>query len=101
MKIKMSPTDAGKLFQRSCALEDEVARLKLQVGSLETKLWEAEDPLEEDTLARPLREWIQEVRGRTITGAASVLRVNRSTLYRLMDTAYVIDGRLYTIKRKA
>ena len=100
MKIKMSPTNAGKLFQRACALEDEVALLKLKVGSLEARLWDSEDHLEEDALAKPLREWIQEVCGRTITGAASVLRVNRSTLHRVMDTAYVIDGRLYTIKRK-
>ena len=36
-----------------------------------------------------------------ITHAAAALGVNRSTLHRVMDTAYVINGKLYTIKRKS
>ena len=51
-------------------------------------------------LATPLREWIDNYEG-NITHAAKALGVDRSTLHRVMDTAYVIDGRLYTIKRKA
>jgi transcriptional regulator of acetoin/glycerol metabolism len=35
------------------------------------------------------------------TNAAKALHADRSTLYRVIDTAYVIDGSLYTIKRKA
>ena len=100
IKMKMSQTDAGKLFQRACALDDEVALLKLKVGSLEAMLWDAEDRAEEEPVT-PLREWMINIHSGTITGAATVLGVNRSTLHRVMDTAYVIDGTLYTIKRKA
>ena len=51
--------------------------------------------------AEPIREWIDNRHGNNITHAAAALGVNRSTLHRVMDTAYVIDGTLYTIKRKA
>ena len=51
--------------------------------------------------AEPIREWIDNYHDGNITHAASALGVNRSTLHRVMDTAYVIDGTLYTIKRKA
>jgi len=51
--------------------------------------------------AAPLRYWVNVMHEGNITHAAKALYVNRSTLHRVMDTAYVIDGRLYTIKRKA
>jgi len=51
--------------------------------------------------AEPIREWIDNYHDGNITHAAAALGVNRSTLHRVMDTAYVIDGTLYTIKRKA
>ena len=51
--------------------------------------------------ATPLREWIDNCHGNNITRAAAALGVDRSTLHRVMDTAYVINGTLYTIKRKA
>jgi len=51
--------------------------------------------------AEPIREWIDNYHNGNITHAAEALGVNRSTLHRVMDTAYVIDGTLYTIKRKA
>ena len=51
--------------------------------------------------AEPIREWIDNYHGNNITHAAAALGVNRSTLHRVMDTAYVINGTLYTIKRKA
>ena len=35
-----------------------------------------------------------------ITWAAGALYVDRSTLHRVMYSAYVINGTLYTIKRK-
>ena len=54
-----------------------------------------------DHAAEPLRSWIDNYQGNNITHAARALGVNRSTLHRVMDTAYVINGTLYTIKRKA
>ena len=51
--------------------------------------------------AEPIREWIDNYHGNNITHAAAALGVDRSTLYRVMDTAYVINGKLYTIKRKS
>jgi len=54
-----------------------------------------------DQIFETLREWIDNYHGGNITHAARTLGVNRSTLHRVIDTAYVIDGRLYTIKRKA
>jgi len=54
-----------------------------------------------DPLATPLRRWILICHGNNITHAAKALGVDRSTLHRVIETAYVIDGRLYTIKRKA
>ena len=52
-------------------------------------------------IANPLRSWVSAYHDGNITHAAAALGVDRSTLYRVMDTAYVINGRLYTIKRKA
>ena len=52
-------------------------------------------------IANPLRSWVSAYHEGNITHAAAALGVDRSTLYRVMDTAYVIDGTLYTIKRKA
>ena len=54
-----------------------------------------------DTSATPLRDWVWAMKEGNITHAAAALGVNRSTLYRVIDTGYVINGRLYTIKRKA
>jgi DNA-binding protein Fis len=51
--------------------------------------------------AEPIRECIDNYHGNNITHAATALGVDRSTLYRVMDTAYVINGNLYTIKRKS
>ena len=51
--------------------------------------------------AETIREWIDNYHGNNITRAAAALGVDRSTLHRVMDTAYVINGTLYTIKRKA
>jgi DNA-binding protein Fis len=50
--------------------------------------------------ASPLRGWINVMHEGNITHAAKALGVDRSTLHRVMDTAYVINGTLYTIKRK-
>ena len=61
----------------------------------------AEDKSMIDHTARPIRNWIFRHHDGNITHAAAALGVNRSTLHRVMDTAYVIDGTLYTIKRKA
>jgi len=52
------------------------------------------------TEATPVWLYIAAEHGRNITHAAEALGVNRSTLHRVMDTAYVINGKLYTIKRK-
>ena len=51
--------------------------------------------------ATPVWLYIAAEHGHNITHAAAALGVNRSTLHRVMFTAYVIDGTLYTIKRKA
>ena len=51
--------------------------------------------------ATPLREWIDNCHGNNITHAAKALGVDRSTLHRVMNSGYVINGTLYTIKRKA
>ena len=53
-----------------------------------------------DPIATPLREWIDNCHGNNITHAAKALGVDRSTLHRVMDSSYVIDGVLYTIKRR-
>ena len=50
--------------------------------------------------ATPIREWIDNRHG-NITHAAKALGVDRSTLHRVMNSGYVINGTLYTIKRKA
>jgi len=49
--------------------------------------------------ATPLRDWIKDMCGGTMTGAASALNVDRTTLYRVIDSAYVINGVLYTKAR--
>jgi len=54
-----------------------------------------------DPIATQLDEYIDNRYGNNITHAATALGVDRSTLYRVMDTAYVINGKLYTIKRKS
>jgi len=53
------------------------------------------------SIAASLKTWIAIEHESNITHAAAALGVNRSTLHRVMDTAYVINGRLYTIKRKS
>jgi len=52
-------------------------------------------------VATYLRHWILIHHDGNITHAAAALGVNRSTLHRVIDTGYVINGTLYTIKRKA
>jgi len=54
-----------------------------------------------DQAATPLRRWVWRHHEGNITHAAKALGVDRSTLHRVMDTAYVINGTLYTIKRKS
>ena len=51
--------------------------------------------------AAPLKYWINVMHEGNITHAAKALGVDRSTLHRVMDSGYVINGALYTIKRKA
>jgi DNA-binding protein Fis len=53
-----------------------------------------------DPIATPLDEYIDNRHGNNITHAAQALGVDRSTLHRVMNSAYVIDGVLYTIKRR-
>ena len=53
-----------------------------------------------DPIATQLDEYIDNRYGNNITHAATALGVDRSTLYRVMNSAYVIDGVLYTIKRR-
>ena len=48
----------------------------------------------------PLLAWIWRHHDGSVIDAATALRSDKSTLYRVMDTAYVINGKLYTIKRK-
>jgi len=50
-------------------------------------------------LATPLREWIDNCHGNNITHAAKALGVDRSTLHRVINSAYVINGVLYTTAR--
>jgi len=50
-------------------------------------------------LATPLRKWIFRHHDGNITHAAKALGVDRSTLHRVMDSAYVINGVLYTKAR--
>ena len=51
--------------------------------------------------AAPLRYWINVMHEGNITHAAKALGVDRSTLHRVMNSGYVINGTLYTIKRKS
>jgi len=50
-------------------------------------------------LATPVRKWIFRHHDGNITHAAKALGVDRSTLHRVMDSAYVIHGVLYTKAR--
>jgi len=52
-------------------------------------------------IATPISEYIADHHGSNVTHAAAALGVDRATLHRVMNTAFVIDGTLYTIKRKA
>ena len=52
------------------------------------------------TQATSVWEYIATHHDKNITHAAKALYVNRSTLHRVMDTAYVINGTLYSIKTK-
>ena len=49
----------------------------------------------------PVWEYIATHHERNVTQAAIKLGVDPSTMHRNMNTAYVINGRLYTVKRKA
>ena len=53
-----------------------------------------------DHVSTPLHKWIFKHHDNKITHAAAALGVDRSTLHRVMNSAYVIDGVLYTIKRR-
>ena len=53
-----------------------------------------------DHVSIPLHRWIFNHHDNKITHAAAALGVDRSTLHRVMHSAYVIDGVLYTIKRR-
>ena len=50
-------------------------------------------------IANPLRSWMRAYHKGNIIHAAKALGVDRSTLYRVMDSAYVINGVLYTTAR--
>ena len=50
---------------------------------------------------RKIRGYVDSYHDGNITHAAKTLGVDKSTLHRVMDTAYVINGKLYTIKRKS
>ena len=52
-----------------------------------------------DPIATPLREWIDNCHGNNSTHAAKALGVDRSTLHRVINSAYVINGVLYTTAR--
>ena len=49
--------------------------------------------------ATPLHEWIDNCHGNNSTHAAKALGVDRSTLHRVINSAYVINGVLYTTAR--
>ena len=51
------------------------------------------------TQATPVWEYIATKHERNATWAASALGVDRSTLHRVMNSAYVINGVLYTTAR--
>jgi len=51
--------------------------------------------------AIPIKYYIDYYRAGNVTHAASALGVDRSTLHRVMGSAYVIENKLYTIKRKS
>jgi len=48
-----------------------------------------------DHVSIPLHRWIFKHHDNKITHAAVALGVDRSTLHRVMDSAFVIDGVLY------
>ena len=52
-------------------------------------------------IATPLRSWVSTYHANNITHAARALGADPSTLHRVMNTGYIINGKLYTIKRKA
>ena len=49
--------------------------------------------------ARPIRDFVNFMHNGNITHAAKALGVDRSTLHRVMNSAYVINGVLYTTAR--
>jgi DNA-binding protein Fis len=53
------------------------------------------------TQATPVWEYIATRHNGNVTHAASALGYDRSTLHRAMNSGFVINGRLYTSKRKA
>jgi len=53
------------------------------------------------TEALPIWLYIAAEHDHNITHAAAALGVDRSTLHRVRNSGYVINGTLYTIKRKA
>ena len=52
-----------------------------------------------DPIATQLDEYIDNRYGNNITHAATALGVDRSTLHRVIDSGYVINGVLYTTAR--
>ena len=48
-----------------------------------------------DHVSTPLHKWIFKHHDNKITHAAAALGVDRSTLHRVMDSAFVIDGVLH------
>ena len=48
-----------------------------------------------DHVSTPLHRWIFKHHDNKITHAAAALGVDRSTLHRVMDSAFVIDGVLH------
>ena len=50
---------------------------------------------------RKIKGYVDNYHDGNVTHAAKALGAAPSTLHRVMDSGYVIDGTLYTIKRKA
>ena len=99
-------TSTGTIFSISYEVPDSLGEFQYEVLDFnEVTNQDAVDGNKvenlKDSKAGPLWCWINVKHDGNITHAAKALGVDRSTLYRVMDTAYVINGKLYTIKRKA
>jgi len=99
-------TSTGTIFSISYEVPDSLGEFQYEVLDFnEVTNQDAVDGNKvenlKDSKAGPLWCWINDKHDGNITHAAKALGVDRSTLHRVMDTAYVINGKLYTIKRKS